>query len=93
MGAWRGVIVTLVMAASADAASMARECRQLCADEIAACVAAGGRRFACRRQALRGCRQLGADGCQAAQPRVRSRVSDTYRRRKASWMRCSNWRT
>src|SRR2546428_7473044 len=77
MGAWRVVIATLVMAGGADAASIATQCRQLCADEIAACVAAGGRRFACRRQAIRGCRQQGVEGCQAAQPGVRGRVYET----------------
>jgi hypothetical protein len=77
MGAWRAAVAVLAMAGVAEGASVARQCRQLCADEIRACVAAGGRRFACRRQAVRGCRHEGVAGCQAAQPGVRGRVSDT----------------
>src|SRR5436309_11678265 len=56
--------VLLLLAPAADAASLARQCRHACADEIAACVAAGGRRPACKRQTLRRCRREGLAVCQ-----------------------------
>ena len=34
------LLAVLLVAPTADAASLARQCRQACADEIAACVAA-----------------------------------------------------
>src|SRR5439155_694932 len=58
--------VLLLLAPAADAASLARQCRYACADEIAACVAAGGRRPACKRQTLRRCRTEGLALCQGA---------------------------
>src|SRR5436189_6418346 len=50
------VLAVLLIAPAADAVSLARQCRQACGDEIASCVAAGGRRLACKRQTLRRCR-------------------------------------
>src|SRR5438552_3403192 len=58
--------VLLLLAPAADAASLARQCRHACADEIAACVGAGGRRPACKRQTLRRCRMEGRALCQGA---------------------------
>src|SRR5947209_1671065 len=58
--------VLLLLAPAADAASLARQSRHACADEIAACVAAGGRRPACKRQTLRRCRMEGLALCQGA---------------------------
>src|SRR2546425_3784163 len=50
--------------ADTHAASPMRLCRRACKDEIAACIAAGGRRRACRRQRLRRCRRAGVSVCQ-----------------------------
>ena len=58
------LLAVLLVAPTADAASLARQCRQACADEIAACVAAGGRHLACKRQTLRRCRREGLAVCQ-----------------------------
>src|SRR5438309_5119497 len=58
------VLAVLLIAPAADAVSLARQCRQACADEIAACVAAGGHRLACKRQTLRRCRREGLAVCQ-----------------------------
>src|SRR6266571_3790829 len=60
------LLAVLLVASAADAASLARQCRRACADEIAGCVAAGGRRLACKRQTLRRCRQEGLTVCQGA---------------------------
>src|SRR5690242_14263658 len=53
------------MAPAADGASMARKCRLACADEIAACVAAGGRHLACKRQTIGRCKREGLAVCQS----------------------------
>src|SRR5436190_17611950 len=58
------LLAVLLVAPTADAASLARQCRQACGDEIAACVAAGGRQLACKRQTLRRCRREGLAVCQ-----------------------------
>src|SRR5881392_1753644 len=58
------VLAVLLIAPAADAASLARQCRQACGDEIASCVAAGGRRLACKRQTLRRCRSEGLTVCE-----------------------------
>src|SRR5438128_1131430 len=70
-GAWNGrftaplaVLAVLLIAPAADAVSLARQCRQACGDEIASCVAGGGRRLACKRQMLRRCRTEGLGVCQ-----------------------------
>src|SRR5947207_15093577 len=70
-GAWNrrspaapAVLAVLPMAPAADAGSLARQCRQACGDEIASCVAGGGRRLACKRQMLRRCRTEGLGVCQ-----------------------------
>src|SRR6266496_3944192 len=47
-----GLVAVLLAAAGADAASVGRQCRRACTDEIASCVAAGGRRLTCTRQTL-----------------------------------------
>src|SRR5882724_4553150 len=60
------LLAVLLLAPAADAASLARQCRHACAGEIAACVAAGGRRPACKRQTLRRCRTEGLALCQGA---------------------------
>src|SRR5438128_5729169 len=58
------LLAVLLVAPTADAASLARQCRHACADEIAACVAAGGQHRACKRQTLRRCRSEGLTVCQ-----------------------------
>jgi len=58
------VLAVLLIVPAADAVSLARQCRQACGDEIAACVAAGGRQLACKRQTLRRCRREGLAVCQ-----------------------------
>src|SRR6266581_5683396 len=58
--------VLLLLAPAADAASLGRQCRRACADEIAACVAGGGRRLACKRQMLGRCRAEGLGACQGS---------------------------
>src|SRR5438445_420929 len=70
-GAWNrrftaplAVLAVLLIAPAADAVSLARQCRQACGDEIASCVAGGGRRLACKRQMLRRCRTEGLGVCQ-----------------------------
>src|SRR5438128_881240 len=70
-GAWNGrftaplaVLAVLLIAPAADAVSLARQCRQACGDEIASCVAGGGRRLARKRQMLRRCRTEGLGVCQ-----------------------------
>src|SRR5438034_10165757 len=60
------VLAVLLVAPNADAVSLARQCRQACADDIAACVAGGGRRLACKRQMLRLCRREGLGVCGGA---------------------------
>src|SRR6266705_2123623 len=60
------LLAVLLVTPTADAASLARQCRQVCADEIAACVAAGGRHLACKRQTLRRCRRKGLAVCWGA---------------------------
>src|SRR2546426_5043099 len=49
---------------SAEAASLSRQCRRACRDEIAACVAAGGRARACRKSVLGRCKGEGVAACQ-----------------------------
>src|SRR5206468_8415785 len=73
-GAWNrrftaplAVLAVLLIAPAADAVSLARQCRQACGDEIASCVAGGGRRLACKRQMLRRCRTGGVGGCRGAE--------------------------
>src|SRR5437879_6497251 len=58
------LLAVFLVAPAADAVSLARQCRQACGDEIAACVAAGGHRLACKRQTLRRCRREGLAVCQ-----------------------------
>src|SRR5713101_5706970 len=60
------LLAVLLVAPAADAASLARQCRRACPDEIARCVAAGGRHLACKRQTLGRCRQEGLTVCQGA---------------------------
>src|SRR5438477_2114475 len=61
-----GLVAVLLAAAGADAASVGRQCRRACTDEIASCVAAGGRRLTCTRQTLMRCRREGLGVCQGA---------------------------
>ena len=58
------LVGVLLVAPAADAA-LARQCRLACVDEIAACVAAGGRRLACKRQTIRRCKREGLAVCQS----------------------------
>src|SRR6266446_3530403 len=56
-------LLTLLAALHAAHAADAT-CRQACHDQIAACVAAGGRLRACRRRVLGRCRREGVAVCQ-----------------------------
>src|SRR5437870_9341294 len=84
------LLATLHVATSADAASLGRQCRLACRDEIAACVAAGGHRRACRRSTLGRCRQEGVTVCQsqAGQTRVDTTAPSTPSGLNASASAC-----
>src|SRR5437773_864413 len=58
------LLAALHVARSADAASVSRRCRQACRDQIAACVAGGGRARACRKSLLERCQQERVAVCQ-----------------------------
>src|SRR5438552_5569533 len=58
------LLAALHVATSAEAASLSRQCRKACRDEIAACVAAGDHPRACRRSVLGRCKQEGVAACQ-----------------------------
>src|SRR3989442_8744049 len=58
------LLAALYLADAADAASVARQCRKACGDEIAACVGAGGHSRACRRSVLGRCKREGVAACQ-----------------------------
>src|SRR5947199_352955 len=60
------LLAALYLADAADAASVARQCRKACGDEIAACVGAGGHPRACRRSVLGRCKREGVAACQGA---------------------------
>src|SRR5438552_16101126 len=69
VNAWRALILVglLLFDPPAHGASLTRQCRRACRDEIAACVASGGVRGPCRRQTLRRCRQEGLQACLAGE--------------------------
>src|SRR5437762_2840676 len=75
-----GLLAVLLTTSAPGAATLARQCRRECADEIAACVAAGGRHLACRRQTLARCRREGLAVCQSAD--AQPRQADVCRSRK-----------
>jgi hypothetical protein len=56
----------LVVAHAAEAASVMRQCRKACTDEIDTCIADGGRRFACRKLVLGQCKRTGVVYCGGA---------------------------
>src|SRR5437867_2172412 len=58
------LLAALHVARSADAASVSRRCRRACRDQIAACVAGGGRARACRKSLLERCEREGVAVCQ-----------------------------
>src|SRR3989442_1691155 len=58
------LLAALYLADAADAASVARQCRKACGDEIAACVGGGGHPRACRRSVLGRCKREGVAACQ-----------------------------
>ncbi len=58
------LLAALHVATSAEAASLSRQCRKACRDEIAACVAAGDHPRACRKSVLGRCKQEGVAACQ-----------------------------
>jgi len=58
------LLAALHVATSADAASLSRQCRKACRDEIATCIAAGGHPRACRRSTLGRCKREGVAVCQ-----------------------------
>src|SRR5213593_4073296 len=74
------LLATLQVASSADAASVARQCRQACHDEIAACVAAGGRSRACRKSMLERCKGEGLAVCQGQANAGEADVANRRRR-------------
>jgi PKD repeat protein len=59
------LVALVLLTASADAVTVREQCREVCADEIAACVEQGGRPRACRRQTIRLCREQGVAVCLA----------------------------
>src|SRR5437773_3375968 len=71
------LLAALYLADAADAASIARQCRKACGDEVAACLGAGGHPRACRRSVLGRCKQEGVAACQgeAAAPALAGRGS------------------
>src|SRR3989442_14471565 len=58
------LLAALYLADAADAASVARQCRKACGDEIAACVGGGGHPRGCRRSVLGRCKREGVAACQ-----------------------------
>jgi hypothetical protein len=58
--------IVLLLANGADAASVRRQCRRACTDEITTCMAEGGTRFACRKLVLGQCRRVGVLFCGGA---------------------------
>src|SRR2546430_1614497 len=58
------LLAALHVARSADAASVSRRCRRACRDQVAACVAGGGRARACRKSLLERCEREGVAVCQ-----------------------------
>src|SRR5919197_5472369 len=58
------VLAALHAAPAAHAASVGRQCRRTCHDQIAACVGAGGHARACRKSVLGRCRREGLAACQ-----------------------------
>src|SRR5213593_2952842 len=58
------LLAALYLADAADAASVARQCRKACGDEVAACVGAGGHPRACHRSVLGRCKREGVAACQ-----------------------------
>src|SRR2546427_9706735 len=57
------LLAALHVVRSADAASVSRQCRRACRDQIAACVAGGGRARSCRKSLLEHCKREGVAGC------------------------------
>jgi len=74
------LLATLHVASSADAASVARQCRLACHDAIAACVAAGGRSRACRKNMLGRCKGEGLAVCQGQANASEAEVANRRRR-------------
>src|SRR3989441_10670987 len=58
------LLAALHLTTSAQAASLSRQCRMACRDQVGACVGAGGRPRACRRDALGRCKREGVAACQ-----------------------------
>src|SRR3989442_3964241 len=57
------LLAALHVVRSADAASVSRQCRRACRDQIAACVAGGGRARSCRKSLLEHCKREGVAVC------------------------------
>src|SRR3989442_4457885 len=57
------LLAALHVGTSAEAASLSRQCRRACRDEIAACVGAGGHPRACRKSVLGSCKREGVAAC------------------------------
>jgi hypothetical protein len=68
-GMWTRWAVTLVIAlavSSAESATLVRRCRKACADEVAACISAGGRKRQCRKDKIGQCKREGIAVCESA---------------------------
>src|SRR2546428_13193847 len=57
------LLAALHVGTSAEAASLSRQCRRACRDEIAACVGAGDHPRACRKSVLGSCKREGVAAC------------------------------
>jgi plastocyanin len=73
------IALTLVSALTSHAAARTnrRTCLHACADELAACTAAGGSPRRCRKIILRGCRTAGVNICQGAPATTQSPTTTT----------------
>src|SRR5881398_799566 len=58
------LLAALHVGTSAEAASVSRQCRRACRDELAACVGAGRHPRACRKSVLGRCEIEGVAACQ-----------------------------
>src|SRR5207245_1999550 len=59
------LLAVLHLTTSAQAASLSRQCRKACRNQIAACVGAGGHPRTCRRDVLGRCKREGVAACQS----------------------------
>ena len=86
------LLAALHLTTSAQAASLSRQCRKACRNQIAACVGAGGHPRACRRDVLGRCKREGVAACQgtALAPALAGSCSRSEERRVGKECR-SRW--